>query len=173
MNADAVVQLLRLEPIPLEGGYFRRTWTTDQNIGFSGTANLGCGQPMGTVIYALFTQAQFSAMHRLRSDEVWHFYAGDPVDLLLLWPGGESRHFRLGPDLAGGELPQCVVPAGVWQGARPTLPGVAGWSLVGCSMSPGFVPADFELGERKYLKSKYSDQSEWIDQLTRDVIIGQ
>ncbi len=173
MDADAVVKLLGLEPIPEEGGYFRRTWTTDQCIDVDGPSALGRGQPMGTVIYALFTRVQFSALHRLRSDEVWHFYAGDPVDLLLLWPDGESRRFRLGPDLAGGELPQCVVPGGVWQGARPTLSGTSGWSLVGCSMSPGFMSSDFELGDRKYLQAKYSSEAEWIVELTRDVIIGE
>ena len=172
MDAGEVIQLLGLEPIPLEGGYFRRSWTGEPTSELSGSKLQVAGRPLGTVIYALFTRSQFSALHRLGSDEVWHFYAGDAVDLLLLMPEGRSHRFRLGSDLAAGELPQCVVPAGVWQGARPKGQGRWGWSLVGCSMAPGFVPAEFALGDRKYLKTNYPVETDLIEQLTREVIIG-
>jgi predicted cupin superfamily sugar epimerase len=81
-------------------------------------------------------------MHRLRSDEVFHFYLGDEVEMLQLWPDGTGRRVGLGSDLAAGMLPQTVVPQGVWQGSRLVRGGR--FALLGCTVSPGFDYADFE-----------------------------
>ncbi|MBO4260795.1 hypothetical protein GRC12_44330, partial [Streptomyces griseorubiginosus] len=98
-----------LEPIPREGGLFRQTWAGPERPD---------GRPEGTAIVALLTADDFSALHRLPTDEIWHFYLGDPLELLLLAPDGTSRTTVLGPDVLGGQQIQFTVPAGTWMGGR-------------------------------------------------------
>jgi len=169
MTAEDVVRQFRLEPLPEEGGFFRQTWLHPLRLApsvFPGGLHAG-SRAVGSAIYALFTPGDFSALHRLQSDEVWHFYRGDPVTMLTLYPDGSSRRIRLGAAFEVGETPQHLVPAGVWQGARPAPEGCCGWSLVGCTMAPAFDPADFELGERAALEIAYPIHCEEIKMLTR------
>ena len=113
MTTEELKRLLGLEPHPVEGGHFRRTYTS------AGTVDLARGiRAQGTAIYYLLERGTFSEMHVLESDEIFHFYLGDPVEMLQLHPDGRSALFTLGPDLAAGQHVQLVVPAGVWQGTR-------------------------------------------------------
>lgn len=136
-TAQELVDRLDLEPMPLQGGMFRRLWTGEPGPD---------GRPTGTSIMVLIAvdHGTYSAMHRLPVDEVWHFYLGDPIDLLLLAADGSTRSVRLGHDLAAGQHVQYPVPAGTWMGARVVAGG--NWSLYGCTMAPGFVPSDYEGG---------------------------
>jgi len=150
LDADEIRALLRLEAHPLEGGYFAETWRGAPSLS---AAALGAGsrgpRAIGTAIYYLLTPDTFSAMHRLKWDEVFHFYLGDPVEMLLLEPGGGGRLVTLGTDLRAGARPQVVVPAGVWQGARLAPGGRV--ALLGTTMAPGFDAADFETGDGERL----------------------
>jgi hypothetical protein len=105
-------------------------------------------------------------MHKLSSDEVFHFYLGDAVEMLQLWPDGSGKRVVLGQDLARGELMQTVVPQGVWQGSRLVAGGKV--ALLGCTVSPGFDYADYESGEREALGGKWPKWAEMIRGLTRD-----
>src|SRR5580658_644676 len=152
MNAEAghLVSRLGLAPLPGEGGFFARTWT-------SGVRMAG-GRPCGSAILFLITESDFSALHRLGMDEIWHFHGGDPAELSLLGPvAGSCRTLVLGPDVAGAHVPQAIVPAGTWQGARPCAPaaGARGWSLFGCTVSPAWDEREFELGERGALLREF------------------
>jgi predicted cupin superfamily sugar epimerase len=131
LTAAEVVRLLDLAPHP-EGGFYRET--------FRAAAAEG-GRGASTAIYYLLREGDVSAWHRVDADEVWHHYAGAPLELSLSVQGRERSILRLGTDLAAGERPQAVVPAGVWQAARP----LGGWTLVGCTVAPAFEFAGFEM----------------------------
>ena len=159
LTADDVIRMLGLVPHPAEGGYFRETYRSAVSLP-------GAPRSLSTAIYYLLARDSFSAMHRLRGDEVYHFYLGDPVEMLLLRPGGGGEVLRLGTDLAAGERPQAVVPRGVWQGSR-LRPGGA-FALLGTTMAPGFDARDFELGDRAALIGRYPGQADLIRTLTRE-----
>lgn len=153
-----IIAALQLEPLPREGGFFRRTYTS--------AATLADGRPMGTAIYFLITPEGFSALHLLKTDEVWHFHAGDPVGHVTLDPiRGAGSKTTLGSDLARGQRPQLIVPGGSWQGAR-LAPGGA-WALLGCTMSPGWDACEFTLGERLALTARFPEWAADIRELTR------
>src|ERR1700735_3541815 len=123
LTAAQIRDLLRREPLPVEGGYFIRTYESPHKIpqqalppGYPPTYR--ADRLIGTAIYYLLTPETFSALHRLPGDEIFHFYLGDPVELLELRPDGTSARILLGHDLAAGMRPQHVVPSGVWQGSR-------------------------------------------------------
>ena len=160
MNADEIKALLGLEPHPVEGGFFRRTYTS------AGSLELPRGKrAVGTAIYYLLEPATFSEMHVLDSDEMFHFYLGDPVEMLQLYADGRSAVFTLGPDLMAGEHVQLVVPAGVWQGTR--LKGEGKLALLGCTVTPGFDFADYRTGSYAVLSAQWPAEAERIRQLTR------
>ena len=119
----------------------------------------------GTAIYFLLTSDTFSALHRLRTDEIFHFYLGDPVEMLHLHPDGTGASLLLGSAPHEGMRPQVVVPAGVWQGAR--MAGEGRFALMGCTVAPGFEFEDFELGSREALTREYPGFGETIRALTR------
>jgi predicted cupin superfamily sugar epimerase len=157
-EARALVATLGLEPHP-EGGFFRETFR----------APLIVAAPQGaraasTAIYFLLPAGSFSALHRVRSDEVWHHYDGDPVEIYTLHNDGSHQLARLGRDLSRGERPQVVVPAGVWQAAVPV--GSA-FALCGCTVAPGFDFADFEMPVRAQLIATFPEVRELVEQLTR------
>ncbi len=131
MDADKIILLLGLQPHP-EGGYFRET--------FRDTAAIN-GRACSTAIYFLLKEEQISQWHRVDAVEVWHWYAGAALDLDITSDGSHVDHHRLGPHLLDGERPQVVVPAGQWQRAR----SLGGWTLVGCTVAPGFEFNGFEL----------------------------
>ncbi len=161
MNAREIKALLRLDPHPREGGFYRRTYTSP------GAVDLPRGvRAQGTAIYYLLEQGVFSELHVLESDEIFHFYLGDAVEMLQLHPDGRSVVLTLGPDLAAGQHVQVVVPAGVWQGAR--LIGDGEVALFGCTVTPGFDFADYRNATYAELAAKWPDQAERIRSLTRD-----
>ena len=161
MNADQIRQLLRLEPHPIEGGWYRRTYTSDVSV-----ALLRGVRPYGTAIYYLLEEGAFSEMHILASDEIFHFYYGDPVEMLQLLPDGGSAVFTLGPDLEAGQHVQLVVPAGVWQGTR--LIGGGKVALLGCTVTPGFDFADYRNGTWAELTAGWPAEAARIKKLTRE-----
>ena len=155
-RADDIAARLGLVPLPAEGGRFRSTW--------SGPVDPS-GRPAGTAILMLLSNDPdgFSAMHRLPIDEVWHFYRGDTMELLLLHPDGQAEVRLLGD--GDGELVQTVVPAGCWMGAR--VAGDGAWSLIGTTMAPGFMPADYEGGDVEELCRRYPEREGMIRALCR------
>ena len=166
LTAAEVIELLRLAPLPQEGGYFRRVWESGEQAVVAGKVpDAGESRSLATSIYYLLTPSDFSAMHQVASDELWHFYAGDVIQQLRLYPDGRGEIVRLGSRLEKGELPLGVVPGGVWQGTA-LVPG-GQWALVGCTVSPGFVDADYTHGDGKALAKAYPEFSQMIDQLSR------
>ena len=166
MTADEIKKLLNLAPHPCEGGSFIQTWRSEEVIPHSALPErYPAERSAGTCIYYLLEPSTFSEMHRLASDEIFHFYCGDPVEMLQLWPDGSARTVILGNDLARGQHPQLIVPKYVWQGSH-LLPG-GQVALFGCSVSPGFDYADYETGRRELLLRDYLQHSDLIEALTR------
>lgn len=160
MTAREIKALLKLEAHPIEGGCFRQTYASSYPL------DLPRGQrPAGTAIYYLLEAGTFSEMHRLDSDEIFHFYLGDPVEMLQLYPGGGSAIVTLGQDLQAGQQVQVIVPAGVWQGTR--LIGDGKVALLGCTVTPGFDYADYQSGNSAELVAHWPAQAERIRKLTR------
>ncbi|MGR3484675.1 MAG: cupin domain-containing protein [Paracoccaceae bacterium] len=134
MTADEIIELLKLEPHP-EGGFYRQTWAAPAAEG---------ERPAGTCIYFLLREGEESHWHRVDAGEIWHFYAGTPLELRTApGPDGPVTAVTLGPDLSAGHHPQAIVEPNHWQAARATH----GWALVGCTVSPGFTFDAFELAE--------------------------
>lgn len=160
MTADEIKRLLNLDPHPVEGGFFRRTFTSSTNV------DLPRGiRPQGSAIYYLIEAGTFSEMHVLDSDEIFHFYLGEPVEMLHLYPDGGSAVLALGPDLEAGQQVQVLVPAGVWQGMR--LIGDGKMALLGCTVVPGFNYADYHNASYAELAARWPEQAELIRTLTR------
>lgn len=147
MDAHQVISLLGLEPLPDEGGMWAQTHI----------------DKLSTAIYFLVRPGDFSALHRLGGTEIYHFYAGAPLRMLLLHPDGSATEPVLGTDLLAGQQPQLAVAGGVWQGSSTT----GDWTLVGTTMAPGFRPSDFELGRRFALLDAYPKAANRIIELTR------
>jgi predicted cupin superfamily sugar epimerase len=160
MTAQQIKALLNLSPHPVEGGHFRRTYTSANPV------ELPRGvRPQGSAIYYLLEPGAFSEMHMLDSDEIFHFYSGDPAEMLQLYPDGESALVTLGANLEAGHQVQVVVPAGVWQGMR--LIGDGAFALFGCTVTPGFNYADYHNASCAELSAKWPEQAERIKALTR------
>jgi predicted cupin superfamily sugar epimerase len=155
MTAQQMIDLLQLVPLPGEGGYYRETYRS---------ATTKDDRSLSTAIYYLLTPETVSLFHCLKSDEVWHFYQGNAIELVMLHARGKVEVVRLGQRLSEGEPCQAVVPAGSWQGAKLANGGT--WALMGCTVAPGFEFADFELGKRENLINQYPDASDWIVALT-------
>lgn len=157
MNADAVLRLLNLAPLPGEGGYFRRTFTsrhcTDAN------------RPFGTAIHYLVTPEEFSALHVLMPDELFHFYLGDPVEMVQIDEQGNLTRIVMGHQLDRGQVVQHLVPGGIWQGTRLVAGGQ--WALLGCTVVPGFEYSDSLLGDRDALTKKFPKHADVIRRYTR------
>ena len=157
MNKDAAYwrSFLKLEAHP-EGGYFRETYRSPEKV--------PDGRSVATNIYYLLEQGDFSAFHRIKSDETWHFYAGGSLDLHVL-NEGKHQQISIGDEVDLGEHLQYVVPAGTWFAAAPTASSA--YSLVGCTVSPGFEFADFELASAQQLATEFPDLQQYISQFTR------
>ena len=163
MTAQEVIDLLQLEPLPWEGGFFRQTYQSPETIPPAALpARYQQERVLGTAIYVVLTRSDFSAMHRLDTDEIFHFYYGDPLEMLLLHPDGSGEVFLLGHDLLAGQRPQKVVTRNVWQGTRLAPRGQVGFALIGTTMAPGFEWAGFELGESDALIKQYPAFAEMI-----------
>ncbi|MFB3906744.1 MAG: cupin domain-containing protein [Acidobacteriota bacterium] len=165
-TAQHLIDLFQLQPHP-EGGYFRETYKSLVTIPAAALPGGGAGsRAAGTAIYFMLRQGQKSRLHRLRFDEVWHFYLGGPLCLVVIGIDGKAGRFTLGQDLSAGQELQRVVPAGHWFGAYP-LPG-SPYSLVGCTVAPGFAFEDFSLGNREELIACFPHLRRLISELTED-----
>lgn len=166
LTVETLRALLGLTAHPVEGGYFAETYRSAEQLRAGALpARYGGDRAVGTAIYYLLTPETLSAMHRLASDEVFHFYLGDPVEMLQLWPDGSHRVVAIGTDLEAGERPQAIVPRDVWQGAR-LRPG-GRFALLGTTVAPGFDYADYETGRRAHLLTTYPTARTLITALTR------
>ncbi|SNR90555.1 hypothetical protein SAMN04488503_1830 [Humidesulfovibrio mexicanus] len=150
----AIVKALGLVPLPQEGGLYAETYRSARILpAFSAGPQQTGPRACATAIYYLVTPTRFSALHRVASTEIFHFYLGDSVHMLQLGPDGQGKSLVIGANLAAGERPQVVVPRGVWQGTR-LAPG-GRFALLGCTVSPGFDFADYEHGDRARLTRQY------------------
>lgn len=156
---DSIIQKLiayhRLEPLPVEGTLFAQTYRTP--------GELSPGRPFGTAMIGLYcdTPPSHSLFHRLTLDEIWHFYGGDPLRLILLKPDGTSEDVLLGPDPEAGHHVQYCVPAGVWQAGHMVAGGR--YSLYGCTLAPGWFPECFQGGTRSVLLESHPDRATDIE----------
>ncbi|MBL0103213.1 MAG: cupin domain-containing protein [Bacteroidetes bacterium] len=162
---ESIIEKLQLKPHP-EGGYYSETY---RSAGEISAADLGSDfsgkRSFSTAIYFLLTPKMFSAFHRIRSDEMWHFYKGAPIALHMIDAEGRYSEKTIGNDILNGEHPQFMVPAGVWFASHTK--GEENYSLAGCTVSPGFDFQDFELANRNELIKKYPMYKNIIKQLTR------
>jgi predicted cupin superfamily sugar epimerase len=159
---DELVKQLGLLPHP-EGGFYAETYRSAG--GYSHSGDTQDYRSYSTAIYFLLTKGNFSALHRIKSDEGWHFYLGDPVHIHSISREGDYCCIALGNDFTKGERPQYVVPAQSWFGSESV--GETGYSLVGCTVAPGFDFADFELAEKEKLMAAFPDYTFIIEKLTR------
>jgi predicted cupin superfamily sugar epimerase len=153
VTAADVIARLNLQRHPLEGGYFIETYRSAETLPAEVLPRNGGPRSIGTAIYYLLTPDAISAMHRLPTDEVFHFYRGDPLEMLLLTPDGQGRFIELGSDVLAGQHPQVVVPGGVWQGSI-LKPG-GRFALIGATMAPGFDYHDYVHGDPAVLGEQY------------------
>jgi predicted cupin superfamily sugar epimerase len=168
LTTEQIIRHFDLKPLPEEGGFFTQSYNASETLPQHALpARYRSARSFGTAIYYLLTPDPdvFSALHRLPTDEIYHFYLGDPVELLLLHPDGTSQRVILGPDILNGQHVQFVVPAGVWQGSHLVAGGR--FALMGTTMAPGYDNDDYTGGERAVLQAQYPDQAELIRQLTR------
>lgn len=166
ITTDQIINILHLKPHPEEGGYFVETYRSAENIPEEAFPFRYKGiRPYSTAIYYLLTPETFSAIHRLQSDEIFHFYLGDPAEMLQLWPDGSGRMVILGSDILNGMQPQLIVPRGVWQGSRLLKGGR--FALLGTTVSPGFEFTDYVTGQRKDLVKSYPQFEDLIISLTK------
>lgn len=165
MNAQEVIDILNLEPLYDEGGYYHEIYRSAESLPTEALpGRYGSSRCFSTSIYYLITKDSFSAFHRLKSDEVFHFYLGDPVTMVQIQPGGDFQRITLGNDLRAGHNPQCVVPKGIWQGLY--LEGEGEFALLGTTVSPGFEFEDFDLADAQTLLEQFPDEAEIIRKLT-------
>ena len=156
---------LGLVPHP-EGGFYRETYRAQEIVAANHLpARFGGPRACSTAIYFLLPGDQVSALHRIKSDDIWHFYAGTALTLTLIHSDGRLETPRLGPDPGRGESFQALVPAGCWYGAAVDDPG--GYALVGGTVAPGFDFADFELADRHTLLASFPQHRQTILRLTR------
>ncbi|NKF23187.1 cupin domain-containing protein [Solimonas marina] len=168
-TAARIIAKLHMQKIPDEGAWFAGTYQSPIRIPQSALpARYDSARNLGSGIYALITRDDFSAMHRLLTDETWHFYSGDPIELLLLYPDGRNRIVTLGSDVLAGQQPQFTVPAGVWMGARPQGNDANAYALFGCTLAPGFDYGDYQAGYRDVLQAAYPQRAALIAALTRE-----
>jgi predicted cupin superfamily sugar epimerase len=159
-----LVNRLELQPHP-EGGYFRETYRSAELL-TSLPERFQGPRSCSTAILFLLPHGHISTLHRIRSDEVWHFYQGSPLRVVTLSPDGTRQDYNLGSSLDAGQTFQAVVPAGHWFGAY--VDAAEGGSLVGCTVAPGFDFADFEIGTRDALCRLYPQHTELVRQLTHE-----
>jgi predicted cupin superfamily sugar epimerase len=173
MTAAEVKKLLNLVPHPQEGGWYVRTWESGELLAPEAFADARYDGPRhtSTAIYYLLEPDTFSEMHVLQSDEIFHHYLGDAVEMLQLYADGSSEHIIFGKDIAAGQRLQTVVRRNIWQGSRLAplgsgLPKPEGWALLGCTVSPGFEFVDYKTAPRAELIAKWPNEAELIAKLT-------
>jgi len=155
VNTKEIIQQLQLVPHP-EGGFFRETYRSSETLITSG----GKTRNVSTAIYYLLENEDKSHFHRIQSDEIWHFHQKDPLEIFII-EQGKLIVKTLGNNLAQGEVPQVVVPAGRWFAAR--VKNASGYSLVSCTVAPGFDFTDFELAKKENLLSQFPHLNDIIE----------
>ncbi len=166
MNVQEIITKLKLIPHPKEGGFFFETYRSSEIIEKEALPErYNSKRSIGTAIYYLLTKNTYSEMHKLRSDEIFHFYLGDPVEMLQLYPDGSSKRIILGNRILEDMQVQVIVPKDVWQGAK--LINGGDFALLGTTVAPGFDYIDYVQGERKELIKKYPENKNLIKELTR------
>ena len=166
LTADEIISILHLEPHPREGGFFAETYRSAETLGEHLLPSRYHGaRAFSTAIYYLLTPDTFSEIHRLATDEIFHFYLGDAAEMLQLGPDSTAKVLRIGTDLLCGETPQVIVRRGVWQGTRLAAGGR--FALLGTTVAPGFDFADYETGRREELIKHFPLHRELITALTR------
>ncbi len=164
MDAKEIIKLLNLKPLPREGGFYRETYRSDVTLSHTLPHDqYTTGKSAGTAIYYLVTPDSFSHLHRLPTDEIYHFYLGDQVQMLLLLQDGKSEMVTLGHDIVHGQKSQAVVPGGTWQGS--CLIDNGKWALLGTTMAPGFDPSDYEEPDTNQLLTTYQGHNDLIKRL--------
>jgi uncharacterized protein len=165
LTTESLIAQYKLKTHP-EGGHYLQTYKSDEIIPKASLSNRFKGdRSFSTAIYFLLEGKQFSAFHRIQSDELWHFYTGVGLQVYVIHPDGRGEILKLGDDLANGYSFQQVVPAGCWFASKPITEN--GFSFVGCTVAPGFDFVDFELAEKKVLLKEYPQHAGWIDELCR------
>jgi len=166
LKPEEIAKELKLQPLPEEGGFYAETYKSPIELPPNIVSPpLTSARPASTAIYYLLTPDTFSALHRLPNDEIFHFYLGDPVELLELYGDGQGRVVRLGQGIFEGMRPQHVVKGGIWQGSRLIAGG--SFALLGTTVTPGFSFQDYEAGRREELVNLYPDFGQLIRRLTR------
>ena len=162
---ETLIQNLNLKAHP-EGGWYAETYRSSDNIPHASLPVRFNGErSFSTAIYFLLPAGVFSAFHRIQSDECWHFYEGDPLNIYVIDQTGELSVIKLGNNLSAGETFQAVVPAGCWFASKPAIDNA--YSLVGCTVAPGFDFADFELADATELSALYPEHEDLIKSLCR------
>jgi hypothetical protein len=164
--ARAIIDRFKMERIPQEGAWFAPSFRSDERVSIAGATRYAGPRAAYSAIYCLQTREDFSGLHRLATDELWHFYDGWPIELLLLHPDGRGELAVLGRDLDAGQRPQLLVPRDAWQASRP-IGGADAWTFFGNTLAPGFEYADFEIGYREELTARYPAFAQKIAELTR------
>lgn len=164
-HADYWIQHLQLTAHP-EGGYFREVYRSGDKMAPEGLpSRYTSSRSAGTSIYFLLRGGEFSAFHRIKSDEIWHFHTGTSATIYIIDPEGRLKESVIGPEIEAGEQFQVVIPYGHWFAARVNDPG--GFILVGCTVSPGFEFEDFELADGGALSAEFPMHEALIRELTR------
>lgn len=164
MEADELIEMLKLEPLPEEGGFFRETYRAKGVIPKEALPRHGGERGYSTLIFYLVTPEDFSGLHRVKSDEIFHFYRGDPVKMIQIDVAGVLREVVLGSSFEDGHQLQTVVPHRTWQGTRLIEGGK--WALMGCTVAPGFEFEDFETKTRAELIEDFPQYREVIELYT-------
>ena len=163
-SVSDIINTLQLQPHP-EGGYFKETYRSEGFVLSSSLSTDYIGdRNYSTCIYFLLTSDSFSAFHRIKQDEIWHFYDGAPILLHVISPEGNYSKHQIGRDFSNNEMPQLVVPGGHWFAAEVIEPN--SYSLVGCTVSPGFDFKDFEMLSREDLVGLFPQHIDIINKLT-------
>ena len=152
MTAEKIIKLFAMKPLPGEGGYYIETYRAAEKIKdlpdrYEGARNFS------TAILYLITPDNFSKLHRVKSDEVFHFYLGDAVEMLTITEDGKTETIILGTDYLKGQKPQVTVPKNIWQGTRLAAGGK--FALLGCTVAPGFDFADYQQGDKELLIKQF------------------
>ena len=165
LTIEQLVEFYQLQPHP-EGGFFKETYRSTEKISLQGLpVRFDGDRSFSTAIYFLLPAGHFSAFHKIKSDEVWHFYAGEPLHIYVINEDGSMTTIKLGANIFNGETMQAVVNAGCWFASRPVKN--TGYCFVGCTVSPGFDFADFELAKAEELAAQYPSHEDFINSLCR------
>jgi predicted cupin superfamily sugar epimerase len=165
ITQQQLIEIYNLQPHP-EGGYYTRTYCSEEQIAAAHLPKRFTGKRfISTAIYFLLEGKQFSAFHRIKSDELWHFYTGNGLFIYVIHEDGRGELLKLGNDLNNGFSFQHVVKAGCWFASKPVDEN--GFAFVGCTVAPGFDFEDFEMAEKEALLQIYPQHLEWIEELCR------